>query len=106
MLVRRALTIYQVQSILEEADESLILFEHDRSLYDDNGDLLPSIGEICRHKASGTGMFVLFSTCRDKWLTRMEQYVQRMVLIIEKSPQVRPVHAVPASTQNVLDGIW
>lgn len=106
VLIRRALTIYQMQSILEEADEPLILFEHDRSLYDDNADLLPYIAEICRHKAKDTGMIFLFSTRQDKWLTLMEPYFERMILIIETSPPKKQLKTVSSSSQMNLDGIW
>lgn len=106
LLVRRALTIYQVQSILEEADEPLILFEHDRSLYDDNADLLPYIGELCRHKATDSYSVFLFSTRLDKWLALIEPYAERMILIIEISPPARSVSTAAPSEQKVLDGIW
>lgn len=105
LLIRRALTIYQVQSILQGAEEPLTFFEHDRSLYDDNAELLPCIGELCRCRAEDTGSIVLFSTRLDKWLTRIEPYAQRMVLIIENAPPKRPAAAGPVSTQKILDGI-
>jgi len=104
--VRRALTIYQVQTILTESDEHLTLFEHDRSLYDDNADLLPYIGELCRHKAEDTGSVFLFSTKLDKWLILIEPYVHRMVLILDDTTPVRSTPVVSPSTQKILDGIW
>ncbi|MFH0966635.1 MAG: hypothetical protein V1862_02980 [Methanobacteriota archaeon] len=106
LVVRRALTIYQVQTILAESDERLTLFEHDRSLFDDNADLLPYIGEFCRHKAEDTGSVFIFSTKLDKWLILLEPYVHRMVLILNDTPSVKQTHAVTASTQKNLDGIW
>ena len=62
ILVRRALTAYQILTILEEAHESLILFEHDRTLFDDNPVLIPVLGEICRKKAEQSLTIILFST--------------------------------------------
>jgi hypothetical protein len=106
MLVRRALTVYQVQSILEEATEPLILFEHDRSLYDDNADILPYIGELCRYKAKDAGSVFLVSTRLDKWLIRLEPYVERMILIMGTEKPPGPAPAAGTSVQKVLEGLW
>ena len=104
--IRRALTVHQVQLILTDADEPLILFEHDRTLYDDNADLLTYIGELCRHKAAETGTVVLFATRSDRWLSRIEPYAHRMIFMIEPSSAVRPAPVKSAFAQTSLRGIW
>lgn len=104
--IRRALTAYQILSILEEADESLILFEHDRTLYDDNEHLLPPIGESCRQKAAGNGGLILFATHQDRWLIRIEPYVDRMAFIQEPVHQPARAGSQVHSEQLLLDRIW
>ena len=66
-------------------------------------DLIPYIDELCRHKAVDTIIGFLLSIRLDKWLTRIEPYVEGMSLFIEKSTLV---DAVSASTQKILDGAW
>ncbi len=104
--IRRALTVHQVQTILTDADEPLILFEHDRTLYDDNADLLPHIGDLCRHKAAETGTVVLFATRPDRWLARIEPYAHRMIFMIEPSSTVRPALSKSPSVQRRIHQIW
>lgn len=101
--IRRALTAYQILSILDDTSESLTLFEHDRSLYEDTADLLVPIGERCRQRASETGLVVLFAARPDTWLNGLQQYADRVVVVIGRShSQVRTRKKV-WSEQQLLD---
>lgn len=103
--VRRALTAYQVLSILEESDEPLTLFEHDRSLYDDNEDLLNPIGERCRQRASYTGSVLLFAVKPDRWLNQIEPYANRVALIMQPDPVSVKSEKIASSKQRTLEGL-
>jgi hypothetical protein len=103
--VRRALTAYQVLSILEETDESLTLFEHDRSLYDDNENLFIPIGERCRQRAGESGTVILFAVRTDPWLHRLEPYAHRVVFFSHThSVSIKPGRTDPV-IQQTLEGI-
>ncbi len=105
--VRRALTIFQVLTILEESSEPLILFEHDRTLYDDTNDMLPYIQEYIRQKTSGDHMVCLFATHSDKWLQKIEPDSHRFVYIFELVSRVHTkILASTESQQQLLDGLW
>lgn len=103
--VRRALTAYQVLSILKETDEPLTLFEHDRSLYDDNADLLIPIGERCRQRGKESGTVVLFAVRSDPWLNQLEPYANRVAYFTQFHPiSVKGIRSVP-SKQHTLEGL-
>lgn len=103
--VRRALTAYQILSILEESDESLTLFEHDQSLYEDDADLLIPIGERCRQRSGDTGSVILFAARPDAWLNRLEPYASRVAFIIRIDPvRAKGGRKVP-SKQQTLEGL-
>lgn len=106
--VRRALTAYQILSILAESDEQFILFEHDRSLYDDNADLLPTIGEACRQKQSEHVSVILFARSPDKWLDRLEPYAGRVAVLAEVAPRrvLPPSRTTTQTQQQTLDALW
>lgn len=51
-VVRRALTAFQILTILDDAYQSFIIIEHDRSLFEERADLLPIIGHRCKEHAA------------------------------------------------------
>ena len=104
--IRRALTAYQILTILDESDESLILFEHDSSLYEDNAELLPCLGETCRDKARTSRVIILFAERFDKWVTLIESYGNRVVYHIESEPPAKKVLKPSHLSQKTLDGVW
>jgi hypothetical protein len=100
--VRRALTAYQILSILEESSEPLTIFEHDRSLYDDAPDLIRLIGERCRQRASENGSVVLIATRPDTWLEQLQKSADRIVYVIIRKNETRTKKRVH-SEQLALD---
>lgn len=101
--VRRALTAYQVLSILEESDESLTLFEHDRSLYDDAPDILDLIGEQCRQRAAETGKVILFAQKPDIRLNLFQKYADRIVHCIPRTEKSGKTRKKSSSQQMLLN---
>lgn len=106
LLIRRALTAYQILTILEEAHESLILFEHDRTWYEDNADLITIIGEFCRKKAEESRKVVLFSIRFDQWLSLIDPYGHRVVYYLDTELKSKKITTTAHQTQNTLQGIW
>lgn len=104
--IRRALTAYQILTILDEGDESLILFEHDRTLFDDNADLLPALGEVCREKARTFRVVFLFAERFDQWISQIESYGNRVVYYTGSEPPTKRVMKPPHFSQKTLDGVW
>jgi hypothetical protein len=105
--VRRALTIFQVLTILEESSEPLILVEHDRTLYDDNSDTLPYIQEYIRQKTATDHMVCIFATRSDRWLERFEPDTNRFIYIGETIPPVHTkTHTKTLGSQQSLNGLW
>ena len=104
--VRRALTAYQILSILDDTTESLILFEHDRTLYDEASDLIPTIGEMFSYKAGEGKTVILFATRFDKWLFKIDPYGNRVVYYLEPHQPVQKGPAPSKQNQMTLDSIW
>ncbi|HWQ64340.1 MAG TPA: hypothetical protein VN429_07970 [Methanospirillum sp.] len=104
--IRRALTAYQILTILEDADEPLILFEHDRSWYQDTPELIPIIGEICRRKSANLQMVLLFSDRVDRWFSEIDPYANRVVYYLDTLAKPRKNHSTPVNIQNTLEGLW
>lgn len=104
---RRALTAYQLLSIIEDADESLILFEHDHSLFEDAPDLISPVGEMLRQRATEAGTVILFSTRTDRSLDTMERYADRLAIIQETRPGLPalPRRSGAGTRQQTLTGI-
>ncbi|MDD1729518.1 MAG: hypothetical protein LUQ50_10670 [Methanospirillum sp.] len=103
---RRALTAYQILSILDDTHESLILFEHDRTLYDDNTDLISTIGEMFSYKAGEGKTVILFATRFDRWLFKLDPYGNRVVYYLESHHPVQKSPTPPNQNQMTLDTIW
>ncbi len=104
--VRRALTAYQILTILEEANESLILFEHDRTWYQDAPELIPIIGEVCKRKANEPQLIILFSDRLDQWLSQIDPYSSRVVYYLDTLAKPKKKQSQGVAHQNTLEGLW
>ncbi len=96
--IRRALTAYQLLSILDEAwAEETIIIEHDRGLFDDAPDTAAAIGRACNDRARG-GTVILMAPRPDDHLRRMLPRATTIVRIpgpetTERGgPCTRPAH--------------
>ena len=98
--VRRALTAYQLLSILDEAwAEETILIEHDRGLFDDAPETAAAIGRACNDRASAASV-ILIARRPDDHLRRMLPWATTIVHIPGPEtagrgppPSSRPAHA-------------
>jgi hypothetical protein len=89
--IRRAFTVFQLLTILEEADGNLIIMEHDASLYDDAPETVRHLALACADRARTAGI-VLLAAGFDPALRTLAGQANR-VLYIEK-----PVHARRAAS--------
>lgn len=80
-VVRRALTAFQILTILDEAYQSYIIFEHDRSLYEERADLLPIIGHRCREYAVRNSGVLLITTYPDTYIQALEPFFHRVFYV-------------------------
>lgn len=79
-VVRRALTAFQILTILDDAYQSFIIIEHDRSLFEERADLLPIIGHRCKeHAARNTGVLLL-TPYADTYIQALEPFFHRIIL--------------------------
>lgn len=92
--VKQAKNADAVLSILEETNELFILFEHDRSLYDDDADLIRQIGRVCRRKVAERGTVTMVATRPDGWLNKFEPFAHRMTYLEES------VHSIPGTSKH------
>jgi hypothetical protein len=86
--VRRAFTVHQLFTILDEADESLIILEHDGSLYDDANEAVGHVGMACRDRAR-TATVIVLAPALDPVMRRLAGDADRVVCIEACEP--RPV---------------
>ncbi len=79
--VRRALTAYQLLSILDEAwAEETVIIEHDRGLFDDAPETAEAIGRACYDRASSATV-ILIARRPDDHLRRMLPWATTIVRI-------------------------
>ena len=75
---------HQLLTTLEKSTQPLILIEHDRTLFDQDADLIRPIALICRRKVSEKGTVFIFGTRPDGWLNKFEPFAHKMVHIEEQ----------------------
>jgi len=79
--VRRALTAYQLLSILDDAwAEEMIIIEHDAGLFDDAPDTADRIGRACNDRAH-TGTVILIASRPDEHIRQMMPWAPAIVHI-------------------------
>lgn len=104
--IRRALTANQILTILKKANESLILFEHDRIWYQDAPELIPIFGKTCQSKVANSQLIILFSDRVDQWLSQIDPYSSRVIYYIDTLVKPRKNHSHGVDLQNTLEGLW
>jgi hypothetical protein len=99
--VRRAFTVFQLLSILEEADQALIVVEHDRSLYDDAPDLIGYVALACADRAQVSSVAMLASTF-DPVLQTMCGRADRVAYFEKQVPvRISGITEVPADQSTL-----
>lgn len=97
----------KILSLIESADEPLILFEHEGSLYDVNADLIRPIGQICRKKGAERGTIIMIATRQDGWLKKFEPFAHQIKYqedLFKYLPKVKKRIRIPLR-QRTLEGV-
>lgn len=104
--VRRAINPFQVFDILGESGHSLILFEHDPSIYEGEPELSDAVGMKCRETAEEGAAVTLFHKRFDLALSMMERYADRVVVIGEKNTPQPGKKGIKVSSGQTTLGSW
>jgi hypothetical protein len=75
--VRRAFTLFQLLAILREAHHTILFLEHDPSLYDDAGPLIPEVAAALA-EAARTALVVLYAPRPDPALRALARQADRV----------------------------
>lgn len=102
-VVRRALTAYQILTILDEAYQSFLIFEHDRTLFEDRADLLPVIGHRLREYAMKNLGVLLLAPYPDMYIQALEPFFHRIFLIQQTTVKPAPLKKRKLSKQLSLE---
>lgn len=82
--VRRAFTAHQLLTILKEAYQTLIIFEHDPSLFEDGADMAEYVGQALKEaSASGGSAVLLYSPSTDRHLDEISKFADRIFVFNE-----------------------
>jgi hypothetical protein len=82
--VRRAFTAHQLLTVLRESSESIILCEHDSSLYDDAGEVKRVIPGTMK-EVSRDAIFLLYSPFMDKHFSYLASACDHLIVYEECS---------------------
>ncbi|NYT06393.1 MAG: hypothetical protein GKC04_08545 [Methanomicrobiales archaeon] len=100
--LRRAFTAHQLLTILEEADQSCILIEHDPTLYDDAPGMAGPVARACADCARDARVVVL-ATAPDAVLWRMSADAGRVAYVCPPGGNRSSRHAGPAARRPAQD---
>jgi len=78
--VRRAFTLFQLLTILGEAHHTVIFVEHDPSLYEDAGSVLPEVAGALA-EAARTAAVVLYAPRQDPTLSALARRADRVFCV-------------------------
>ncbi len=94
--IRRAFTVFQLMTIIEEADEHLIIMEHDASLYDDAPETVRHVARGLADRARTSGI-LLFASGLDPALRILAGQANRVTYLRkERAPRTPGGACVPA----------
>jgi hypothetical protein len=80
--VRRAFTAYQLLTILKEAYQTLIIFEHDPSLFDDASEMAEYVSQALKEVSNGSAV-LLYSPWTDRHLDEISKFADRVFVFNE-----------------------
>lgn len=104
--VRRAFTLFQLLTILREAHHTILFVEHDPSLYEDAGSLLPEVAAGLA-EAARTALVVLYAPRQDPALRILSRRADRIFCVETGERGRRPARAgrglPPAGGQTTLE---
>ncbi|KUK43476.1 MAG: Uncharacterized protein XD72_2135 [Methanothrix harundinacea] len=80
--VRRAFTAHQLLTVLKEAYQTLIILEHDPSLFEDASELTEYIGHALKEASEGSAV-LLYSPWTDRHLEEISTFADRVFVFNE-----------------------
>jgi DNA polymerase I len=80
--VRRAFTAYQHLTILKEAYQTMILVEHDPSLFEDASEMAEYVGQALKESSNGSSV-LLYSPWTDRHLEEISRFANRVFVFNE-----------------------
>jgi len=96
--VRRAFTAHQLLTIIKEAYQTLIIFEHDPGLFEDASEMAGYAGQALKEaSASGGSAVLLYSPGADPALEEIAKFADR-VFVFNQVP--KPVYMRPTKKQK------
>ena len=78
--VRRAFTVFQLMTILEENHHSLLIVEHDPLLYEDAGEMVEYLAQALK-QASREATVLLYAPAMDPHLQKLTELADRVFCI-------------------------
>ena len=75
--MRRAFTVFQLMTILEENQHTLLILEHDPLLYEDAREMVEYVGRAMR-EAANSAIVLLYAPAVDPFLEEMMLYADRV----------------------------
>jgi DNA polymerase I len=94
--VRRAFTVFQLLTILREAHHTILFIEHDPSLYEDAGPLIPEVAGALA-EAARTALVILYAPRPDPPLKVLARRADRVFCLEagERGPGARAGRPAP-----------
>ena len=89
--IRRAFTVFQLMTVLEESHHSLLIIEHDPLLYQDAEEMAEYVSQAMR-AAARQSTVLLYSPASDPSLEVMTGYADR-VFYFGRGPEAAPRHS-------------
>ena len=80
--IRRAFTVFQLMTILEENRHTLMILEHDPLLYEDAGEMVEYIAKAMKEAANGS-IVLLYSPASDPFLEEIMKNADRIFCFSE-----------------------
>jgi DNA polymerase I len=102
--VRRAFTVFQLMTILEENHHSFLIVEHDPILYEDAGEMVEYLAQALK-QTSREATILLYAPALDPHLQKMTELADRVFCIYSEQAPVkgRKVEAKMPGAQATLE---
>lgn len=79
---RRAFTAHQLMTALKEAYQTLIILEHDPSLFEDAAEMAEYVGQAIKEVSNGSSV-LLYSPWTDRYLDEISKFADRVFVFNE-----------------------
>ncbi|MFA6371177.1 MAG: hypothetical protein WCW68_00985 [Methanothrix sp.] len=100
--VRRAFTVFQLMTILEENHYSFLIVEHDPLLYEDAGEMVEYLAQALR-QTSREATILLYAPARDPHLQKLTELADRVFCIYGEPAKGRKAEARMPGDQRTLE---